>query len=106
MTMKNSVVLTDIGIEYDEDIPRLEKILEVELPRLRRKLPAIKGGPRYLGIASLGDSSIVIRILTECTEEDRFQHERDMRREMRLIFERYGINIPFPQIVLNRRKEE
>ena len=106
MTVKNSVVLTDISIEYDEDIPRLEKILEAELPRLRRKLPAIRSGPRYLGIASLGDSSIVIRILCECLEEDRFQLERDMRREMRLIFERYGINIPFPQIVLNRRKEE
>ncbi len=106
MTVKNSVVLTDISIEYNEDIPRLEKILAVELPRLRRKLPAIQGGPRYLGVQSLGDSSIVIRVLTECREEDRFQHERDMMREMRLIFERYGINIPFPQIVLNYRKEE
>ena len=29
-----------------------------------------------------------------------------MNRELRLIFERHGINIPFPQIVVNRRKEE
>ena len=106
MTVKNSVFVTDVGIEYDEDIPRLEKILEAELPRFRKRLPKILGGPRYLGISSLGDSAIEIRVLTECREEDRFQLERDMRREMRLLFERYGINIPYPQIVLNRRKEE
>ena len=106
MTARNSICLTDISIEYDEDIPRLERILAAELPRLRRKLPAIRENPRYLGVQSLGDSAIVIRILTECREADRFQLERDMNRELRLIFERHGINIPFPQIVVNRRKEE
>ncbi len=37
----------------------------------------------------------------QCEEADRFQLERDFNREMRLLFDKYDINIPFPQVVIN-----
>ena len=46
-----------------------------------------------------------IRIVAQCLEKNRGQLERDLRREMKLIFDEYDISIPFPQVVVNQPKE-
>ena len=40
-----------------------------------------------------------------CDEEDRIQLERDLNREIKLIFDKNGINIPYPQIVVNEGRK-
>ena len=37
-----------------------------------------------------------------CAEGDRIQMERDLNREVKLIFDKHNINIPFPQVVINQ----
>lgn len=44
-------------------------------------------------------------ILALCAESDRIQLGRDLNREIKLIFDRNNINVPFPQVVLNYRDE-
>lgn len=105
MTRKNSFITCDVGIEYGESLERVESILARELPHIKNRLPAIKDGPFYKGVVSLGDNSVNIRIVSQCAESDRMQLGRDLNREMKLLFDRYDINIPFPQIVLNEPKE-
>ena len=46
-----------------------------------------------------------IRIMVLCAEGDRIQMERDLNREMKLIFDRHNISIPFPQVVINKPAE-
>ena len=53
----------------------------------------------------LGDNSVTIRIVVQCSESDRLQLERDLNREMKLIFDKYDISIPFPQVVINQPTE-
>ena len=43
-----------------------------------------------------------IRVMIKCTEDDRAQVERDMNRELKLLFDKYDIGMPFPQIVVNQ----
>lgn len=105
MTRKNSYASCDVGIEYGESLERVENILEKELPNIKKRLPAIKEGPFYKGVVSLGDNSVNLRIVTQCTESDRGQLLRDLNREMKLLFDKYDINIPFPQVVINEPKE-
>lgn len=105
MTKRNSFCVCDIGIEYGESLERVETILERELPNVKKRIPAVKGGPFYKGVVSLGDNSVNIRIVAQCEEADRVQLGRDLNREMKLIFDEHDINIPFPQIVLNQPKE-
>ena len=50
----------------------------------------------------LGDNSVTIRIVVQCAESDRLQLERDLNREMKLIFDKHDISIPFPQVVINQ----
>lgn len=105
MTRKYSYAMCDVGIEYGESLERVEAVLAKELPNVQKHLPAVKTGPFYKGVTSLGDNSVNIRIVAECAESDRFQLERDLNRELKLIFDRNNINIPFPQIVLNQPPE-
>lgn len=105
MTKRSSYAFCDVGIEYGESLERVENILEKEFPTIRRHLPAITDGPFYKGVVSLGDNSVNVRILVQCEEADRIQLERDLNREMKLIFDKYDINIPFPQVVINQPVE-
>lgn len=105
MTRKESFASCDIGIEYGESLERVEAILAQELPNVRKHLPKITDGPFYKGVSALGDSSVVIKVVAQCAEGDRVQMGRDLNREMKLIFDKYKINVPFPQVVLNQPVE-
>ena len=102
MTREYSYSWVDVGIEYGESLERVESILADEFPKIRERIPKILDGPFYKGVVSLGDNSVNIRIMVLCAEGDRVQMERDLNREMKLIFDRHNISIPYPQLVLNR----
>ncbi|MBP5756483.1 MAG: mechanosensitive ion channel family protein, partial [Spirochaetales bacterium] len=53
-----------------------------------------------------GDNSVNILILAQCMEGDRIQLVRDMYRELYLIFNKHGINVPFPQVTVSYLKDE
>lgn len=105
MTRRNSFTSCDVGIEYGESLERVENILAKELPNIKKRVPSIKEGPFYKGVVSLGDNSVNIRIVAQCAESDRMQLARDLNREMKILFDKYDINIPFPQVVLNKPRE-
>lgn len=105
MTRRHSFAACDVGIEYGESLERVEAILAKELPNFKKRIHSIQDGPFYKGVTSLGDSSVNIRIVAQCAESDRMQLVRDLNREMKLLFDKYEINIPFPQIVLNQPSE-
>ena len=105
-TKQTSYTWVDVGIEYSESLERVEAILSDELPKIRKTIPAIMDGPFYKGVVSLGESSVNIRVMVKCTEDDRAQVERDLNRELKLLFDKYDIGMPFPQIVVNQPTEK
>ena len=100
-----SLAICDVGIEYTESIERVEKILSDNFDVIRENIPAIKKGPFYKGVATLGESSVVIRIIAQSLEEDVYQVQRDLNREIKLLFDKHNINIPWNQIVVSYRDE-
>ena len=101
MTKDYSVIALDMSIEYGEDLRYVEKVLKDEFPNIKNCLPAIVDGPYYRGVSELGDNAVTITIITKCLEADRIQLERDLKRQLKLIFDKYNISIPFPQVVIN-----
>jgi len=106
MTNDLSVAICDMSIEYDESLERVENILHDNFDDIKKKIPAIKEGPYYMGVQELGDSAVIIRIVAKTDEENKFQVNRDLNREMKIIFDKNNINIPFNQIVINNREEK
>jgi Small-conductance mechanosensitive channel len=105
MTNQLSLAICDIGIEYGESLERVESILKDNLPAIKEAIPDIKEGPYYRGVAELGDSAVVLRFVANCEEDDRYQVERDLNRQFKLLFDKYNINIPFTQVVVNQPVE-
>lgn len=105
MTNKLSLAICEIGIEYGESLERVESILKANLDSVKEAIPDIKEGPFYKGVSALADSSVVIRFVANCEEDARYQVERDMNRQFKLLFDKNGINIPFPQVVVNKPLE-
>ncbi len=97
-----SVSFADISIEYKEDIKKIEELLKTFFPEVNKKYKEIKEGPFYLGVQSLADSSVVIRISAKVEEKDRVQMNRMLNRELKIFFDENNINIPFPQLVVHK----
>lgn len=102
MTDQLSLAICDMSIEYGESLERVEAIIAENLDKIREAIPEIKEGPYYKGVSELGDSAVVLKFIAKCDEGMRFQVQRDMNRQFKLLFDKNNINIPFPQVVVNK----
>ena len=101
MTAALSVASCEMSIEYGESLERVEAILAEALPKIKEAIPEIKEGPYYKGVSALADSSVNLKFIAKCEEGARYQVERDLNRQFKLVFDKNNINIPFPQVVVN-----
>lgn len=101
-TQDVSLAKCTVGIEYGESLPRVELVIRDNLEKIKQNIPGIIDGPFYKGVSALNTSSVDLLFLANCKEEDIFQVQRDMNREIKILFDDNGINIPFPQVVLNQ----
>lgn len=105
MTSELSTSFITISIEYGESIERVETIIKANLEAMKKNIPDIVDGPYYKGVSELGESGVSLAFIATSKEADRFQVERDLRRQLKLLFDENNIGIPFPQVTVNQPKE-
>ncbi len=105
MTSELSMAICEVDIEYGESLERVEKVIEENLPVIKERIPSIVDGPYYKGVVLLGLNGVTLRLVAQCPEGDKFQTQRDMNRQIKLIFDENGIGIPFAQMVVHQAKE-
>ncbi len=98
--------IVDICVAYGEDIDRVFSVLENELKKImdQNLIDGIISQPKVLGINSLADSSIIIRISADSEIGENWRIERELRKFILKRFEKENIEIPFPQIVVHKRE--
>ena len=101
MTSQLSLAICDVQIEYGESLERVEAVIAKNIDRIKEDIPDIQDGPYYKGVSELGSSGVTLKFLAGCTENTRFQVQRDLNRQIKLIFDENNINIPFTQIVVH-----
>ncbi len=104
MTSELSMAISEVDIEYGESLERVEKVIQENLPIIKAKIPSIVDGPYYKGVVQLGVNGVTLRLVAQCAEGDKFQAQRDMNRQIKLIFDANGIGIPFAQMVVHQAK--
>ncbi len=102
MTGDLSIAISDIDIEYSESLERVEEVLQTNLSAIKEKIPTIIDGPYYKGVTALGSSGVRLRIVAQCKEDSKFQTQRDLNRQLKLLFDANNINIPFTQVVVHK----
>jgi len=99
----SSVALCVVSVAYHTDLRKLEKILAQALPDLALDHPELYiGAPRYLGVDKLGDSGIDLKFAVDTDEENIFSAQRMLARDLKILFDEKGIEIPFPQVVVHK----
>jgi len=97
-----SLAVVDCDFPYDVPIEYIERLFEKNFEGIKERIPAIVEGPYYKGVTLYKDSNVTVKIVATCHEDDRFQVQRDLMREYRAILTKEGIDISYPQVVINQ----
>ena len=86
---------------YNENLSREE--LEEKLVNMLQKIKAkhtdiFIGRVEFVGVEALADSGVVLRIIADVSEENIFKGRRLLNKEIKIMFDKDGIIIPYPQV--------
>lgn len=100
-------VNVDVGVSYNSNI---EQVIEV-INRVGNELAEdpnwkafIIKAPQFLRINELGDSAVVFKILGETIPLQHWAVMGELRKRLKMAFDKEGIEIPFPQVVVHQAK--
>jgi small conductance mechanosensitive channel len=101
-----SVAICDIEVTWDMPIEKIEAIISDHLAEVKAKIPAIIEGPFYKGVASLdSDAGMDLKFVAKCKEDDRYQVQRDLNRDLYIMFDSNGVDMPFTHYVVYNEEE-
>ena len=99
----NSVALVLVAVSYATDLRKLEKLLKEKLGDLQKEHPELYlSAPRYLGVDALADSGVNLKFAVDVKEQDVFAGQRMLARDLKILFDDNGVEIPFPQVVVHK----
>ncbi len=105
-TKELSVAKCYVGIGYEARIENVEELIADNIASFKEKIPAIVEGPFYMGVSELAESSVNLLIIAKCKENDIYQVERDLNRQIKILFDDNNVNIPFNQVVVHMGEED
>lgn len=96
---QRSVAVCDVSVSYNTDIEELEEKLVNMLQKIKAKHTDIFiGRVEFAGVEALADSGVVLRIIADVSEENIFKGRRLLNKEIKIMFDKDGIIIPYPQV--------
>lgn len=96
--------VVDVGISYNSDVDAAMSVMrEVGISMRLDPVqgPRILGDLEIAGIERWADSAVVIRARFKVAPLEQWNVRREMLRRLKQAFDRAGIEIPFPQLVLH-----
>jgi moderate conductance mechanosensitive channel len=105
-SIHNSIAVVDVSIAYEENIEEAENVIQELLLTLPQKYEDLVNPPELLGVQTLGASDVVIRIVAETLPMKHWYIARMIRKDVKLLLDEHGIEIPFPRMVMYSRAEE
>lgn len=97
----------NIGISYSSNLEQVISVVNKigkELAEDSQWKEFILKPPQFLRVNDFGDSSIVIKILGETKPLKQWDVAGELRKRLKIAFDREGIEIPFPQRVIHQAK--
>jgi len=99
----------NVGVAYNSD---LEKVIEVvnkvgnELAQDAQWKDDILKPPQFLRVDDFADSAIIIKIVGDTKPLKQWAVAGELRKRLKIAFDKENIEIPFPQIVVWPRGEQ
>lgn len=100
-TIANSLAIVDVGVSYEVDLDKVETVLNKMAKKLQNKIPELKGEIKVLGIENFDSSSIIYRITAEVEAGTQYSVQRQLRKNIKLEFDKEKIEIPYNKLVIS-----
>ncbi len=104
MTMEYANVNLDMGVGYDTDIEKLEKVIN-DVGKLLSEdsdwQDDILEPPQMLRVDDFADSAIIVKITGKTKPMKQWSITGELRKRLKIAFDKNGIEIPFPQRVIH-----
>ena len=100
-TQELSLAKASVFVSYNARIEKVEAVIADNIAKVKEKIPAIVEGPIYMGVSELGESGVELLFVAKCKEDDIYQVQRDINREIKIMFDDNNIEIPFNQLVVH-----
>ncbi len=100
----NSNAIVDVSISYDSDINKAAEVMKRVGRELMKDDEDVVEQPEVLGVVSLGDSCIRIRMMATVRPATQWAVERELRKRIKDAFQREGIKTPYPRTVVIRQE--
>ncbi len=101
-----SRVNLNIGISYNTNLEHAIKVIDnvgKELAKDPQWKEKITKPPQFLRVDNFADSAIIVKILGETKPLKQWEVAGELRKRLKIAFDREGIEIPFPQRVIHQR---
>jgi moderate conductance mechanosensitive channel len=96
-----------VRVAYSTDLTRAIEVLLEEVRLLKEDRPErITGQPELLGVDSLGESGITLRLWLQTTPGDHWSVRRELNQRVKERYDKEGIVIPFPQLSVSMTSPE
>ena len=94
-----------VGIDYGEDVKRVRTVLLDYLAAQEKILKEPADKTPFVGVEALADSSVNLTVRAWVKTEDYWSVYFDVQQGIYELFNREGINIPFPQQTVHLAKD-
>lgn len=105
-SVHNGLAVVDVNIPYESDAALAERIIEDVAATLPASYEEIVNLPEIMGVQSLETSHFAIRVKAETLPSYQWAGARIIRKEVKEVLYREGIQIPAPRLVMYSRDEE
>ncbi len=100
-SMSMSLAIVNIPVSYDEDVTKVEEVLNNLCVKMKNDNKDITGNISCVGITSFDSSSINFRITAEVKAMKHYEIQRLILKEVKLLFDKEKIVIPYDQVVIH-----
>lgn len=103
LSTESSVAVCDIPIPYEADIDQAEEVVKRLSEELVNEHPEIFATlPTCAGVQALADSAVMLRVVANVSEGNRFKAARLINKKMKTGLEKAGMGAPYSQVVIRQ----
>lgn len=89
-------ILVDVDVAYEEDIDRVIEVISEVCEKFKDNENIVEG-PKVLGVTSLKESGVTIRVFGRAKAMTQWECENSLRVEIKKALDKARIEIPYPR---------
>ena len=105
MSQHWSRALLDIEVAYATDLARAQEVIKQVAHDVWDEDKHVLEEREVWGVEQLGANGVVIRLVVKTTPSEQYRVSRMLRERLKVAFDEYGIEIPFPQQTIWHRSD-